>query len=176
MTQTLPSETWPAIANVRSVQYLCGPLNDLTDDRTPPDGLPARKLAHVQARADQFLNQYATILWPKSGLPSDPTVFDRSLLVSQYVRANINFSDRYVISAAETWRFRIEPWNSGFSNLFLAGDWTRNGIDAGCVESAATSGRQAARALLLEDYTLPGENWEVRRDYDAWLASHKPKS
>ena len=30
----------------------------------------------------------------------------------------------------------------------LAGDWTRNGIDGGCVEAAVASGQQAAAALI----------------------------
>ena len=33
-------------------------------------------------------------------------------------------------------------------DLALAGDWTHVGLDAGCVESAATSGLMAARAVM----------------------------
>ena len=42
---------------------------------------------------------------------------------------------------------RLWPNESGFENLFLAGDWTRNGIDGGSVEAAVTSGMLAARAI-----------------------------
>jgi uncharacterized protein with NAD-binding domain and iron-sulfur cluster len=36
---------------------------------------------------------------------------------------------------------------SGLANLYLAGDWLRTGIDAGCVEAAVMGGMQASRAL-----------------------------
>ena len=37
---------------------------------------------------------------------------------------------------------------SGYDNLFLAGDWTDNGLNAGCIEAATLSGLQAANAIL----------------------------
>jgi uncharacterized protein with NAD-binding domain and iron-sulfur cluster len=37
---------------------------------------------------------------------------------------------------------------SGYDNLVLAGDWTDNGLNAGCIEAATLSGLQAANALL----------------------------
>jgi hypothetical protein len=37
-----------------------------------------------------------------------------------------------------------------YSNLFLAGDWIRNGMDIPCMEGAARSGRMAARAVQEE--------------------------
>jgi hypothetical protein len=40
----------------------------------------------------------------------------------------------------------------------LAGDWTKNGIDGGCVEAAATSGIQAARALTGAERPVIGED------------------
>ena len=36
---------------------------------------------------------------------------------------------------------------SGYDNLFLAGDWTDSGINAGCIEAAVLSGLQAANAV-----------------------------
>lgn len=36
---------------------------------------------------------------------------------------------------------------SGFSNLFLAGDWTLNGLNSGCAEGAAISGARCAQAV-----------------------------
>ena len=43
---------------------------------------------------------------------------------------------------------RLEPGESGFENLVLAGDWTHSGIDGGCVEAAVISGERAAEALV----------------------------
>jgi uncharacterized protein with NAD-binding domain and iron-sulfur cluster len=42
---------------------------------------------------------------------------------------------------------RISPDDTGFANLSVAGDWVRNGIDCGCVESAVTGGLVAAQSV-----------------------------
>jgi len=44
------------------------------------------------------------------------------------------------------------------SNLVLAGDWTDNGFNAGCLEAAITSGRMAARAVIGGQYPIYGED------------------
>jgi hypothetical protein len=40
----------------------------------------------------------------------------------------------------------------------LAGDWTKNGVDGGCVEAAAISGMQAARGLVGVERPITGES------------------
>jgi len=45
----------------------------------------------------------------------------------------------------------------GFLNLYIAGDWTLNGFNAGCVEAAVTSGLMACRALCGSPKTIVGE-------------------
>ena len=78
-------------------------------------------------------------------------------LDSQFWRANIDPSDRYVQSLPGTDRLRLRADRSGYANLFLAGDWTDNGLNAGCIEAAVLSGLQAANAVLgrpLRDRTL----------------------
>ena len=70
-------------------------------------------------------------------------------LAAQYLRANFVPTERYVLSPA-----RIDGPPSGvrrtgattgraapdrFPNLFLAGDWTLNGVNGGCVEAATMS-------------------------------------
>jgi predicted NAD/FAD-dependent oxidoreductase len=42
---------------------------------------------------------------------------------------------------------RLTSAGSGLANLFLAGDWLRTGLDAGCVEAAVMGGMQASRAI-----------------------------
>jgi hypothetical protein len=71
-----------------------------------------------------------------------------SALATQYVAANVDPSDRYVQCAPGTDRVRLRADESGFDNLFLAGDWTDNGLNAGCIEAATLSGLQAANAVL----------------------------
>jgi hypothetical protein len=69
-------------------------------------------------------------------------------LDSQFWVANVDPSDRYVQSVAGTDRFRLRPDESGYDNLFLTGDWTDCGMNAGCIEAAVLSGLQAANAVL----------------------------
>ena len=42
---------------------------------------------------------------------------------------------------------RLAPGASGFENLTLAGDWTRNGLNVGCVEATVMSAELAAAAI-----------------------------
>lgn len=114
----------------------------------------------MTANALAFLKTEVRAVWPQATSPDDPNALDWRVLFDprnrtgparfegQYVRANIDPSERYVFARKGTCRYRLEPGRSGFGNLFLAGDWTRNGINAGCVESAARGGVLAAEALL----------------------------
>ena len=76
-------------------------------------------------------------------------VIDKACAIeSQYFRSNVDPSDRYVLSpAAKIGGTRLHPARSTFAHLWLAGDWTLTGINAGCAEAAITSGMLAARAL-----------------------------
>jgi hypothetical protein len=51
----------------------------------------------------------------------------------------------------------------GVANLYLAGDWTKNGLDAGCVEAAVTSGMLCSRAITGQPTEIAG--------IGGWLAS-----
>jgi hypothetical protein len=68
-------------------------------------------------------------------------------LQAQYVRANLDPSDRYVQSMPGTGRHRLAPGDTGVRSLVVAGDWTATGLDAGCLEAATRSGVLAARAV-----------------------------
>ena len=85
------------------------------------------------------------------GRPEGPERLD-----TQYWRANTDPSDRYVQSLPGTDRYRLAPGRTGFSNLVVAGDWTDNGLNAGCVEGATRSGRLAAEAVLEQLGQLEG--------------------
>jgi hypothetical protein len=67
-------------------------------------------------------------------------------VLDRYARINAAPSDRYVLDLPGTNRYRLEADTSGFSNLYLAGDWLFTGL-GGSVESAVIAGMQAARAL-----------------------------
>jgi hypothetical protein len=69
-------------------------------------------------------------------------------IASQFLTANVDPSDRYVQCTPGSDRYRLRADESGYDNLVLAGDWTDNGLNAGCIEAATLSGLQAANALL----------------------------
>ena len=89
-------------------------------------------------------------------------------VASRYTRANVHGSDRYTPNFAGTSQYRLPPGDSGFSNLTLAGDWTDNGLNCGCIEAAVMSGLQAARALGAPLADIPGETdeWLQRLTHD----------
>ena len=157
MTHLLPVEDWPAADPPRTIAYFCSVL----DTPAFPEGGPdvERERTAVRERARTFLDREVATLWPAA---VDAKGFRWSLLCdgaartaggperldSQYWRANIDPSDRYVQSLPGTDRYRLAPGRTGFANLAVAGDWTDNGLNAGCVEGATRSGRQAAEAVV----------------------------
>ena len=86
-----------------------------------------------------------------------------SRLDTQFWTANVDPSDRYVQSLPGTDHLRLRADESGFENLYLAGDWTNSGINAGCIEAAVLSGLRAANAVMGRslDADLVGSNMDV---------------
>jgi hypothetical protein len=96
--------------------------------------------------SDIWLHRDSKRWWPKN---FDPSIgaFNWDSVVDIYYRANINPSDRYVLSVSGSTSSRLVGYESGFSNLYLAGDWTVNGLNAGCVEAATMSGKIIGNVL-----------------------------
>lgn len=65
-------------------------------------------------------------------------------LECQYIRVNAVGPERYTQSPPRLLRSRLQPHDSGFSNLSLAGDWTDFGLNVGSFEGAVMSGMIAA--------------------------------
>ena len=157
MSQLIPREAFPA-GEVNSIGYFCGPLVDGPDHDAD--------LVAVKKEAIDFLSNNAKQIWPKAVGASG---FDWDVLVdegngqgaarfdAQYWRANTQGTERYVATRAGTVQYRLRSDDSGYTNMVLAGDWTRNGIDGGSVEAAFASGRMAARALCGSPSYVPGE-------------------
>ncbi|MBR0906609.1 NAD(P)-binding protein [Bradyrhizobium liaoningense] len=89
--------------------------------------------------------------YPEAGAAEGPDRLD-----FQYIRPNINPWERYVLSMPDTLQWRLWPDGSGISNLYLAGDWARTGLDMGCIEAAVMSGRATARAITGANMNIPG--------------------
>ena len=64
-----------------------------------------------------------------------------------HAQANYHGSERYTLSLPGSIARRISPLDRSIDNLVIAGDWTANGLDCGCVEAAVMSGMLAAHAI-----------------------------
>jgi uncharacterized protein with NAD-binding domain and iron-sulfur cluster len=168
MSQLIPAEAWPAEAGVKSIQYFCGVIEDRDTD--PPEDQSAVS-ARAKKNAINYLRHDAKEIWPSAFKRGR---FDWNILIdpydqagqrrfdSQFVRANFSKSERYVLSPAGSIEYRLKTNGTKYTNLFLAGDWTDCGGNAGCVECAVTSGMLAARAII-------GSQEKIRREDDMWL-------
>ncbi|WP_373634996.1 NAD(P)-binding protein [Yoonia sp. SS1-5] len=154
MTDLIGREDWDT-PGPTSIAYFCSPAHDAGIDKAPFPDL-------VKDWADNWLVQ----MWPdavKDGkfdmslLHAQGTNSDHEKFAYQYFRQNFYGSERYVLSVPGSVQYRLPPDGAGFQNLFLAGDWTRCGINAGCVEAATISGLGAARALTGADIEIVGE-------------------
>jgi uncharacterized protein with NAD-binding domain and iron-sulfur cluster len=165
MTHLLPRESWLPTDGTRSIGYFCGVLDDRAGET------PEQAAARVKENAIEFVEGDLAGLWPDA---TSGGAFDWSALVdraggagparfdSQYWRANVSPWERYVLTPAGSVEHRLPSGESGFANLKLAGDWTRTGIDGGCVEAAVISGMDAARAISGDPREVPGKS-------TAWL-------
>jgi uncharacterized protein with NAD-binding domain and iron-sulfur cluster len=168
-SQVLKVESWPDSDSPKSLTYFGGVMQDDPAQPPAPDpAYPPTQQAVARGIAIAFLNNNAAMFWPKAdpngdfkwevlvdlrnGGATGPQRFD-----SQFWKANIDPSERYVQSVVGSTAHRLKTDESGFSNLYLTGDWIKNGIDSGCMEATVMSGMQAARAICGVPSEIPGE-------------------
>jgi uncharacterized protein with NAD-binding domain and iron-sulfur cluster len=152
---TQPFGTWADMSFIREDQnasadahlsYLCGAW----PDRRPAAGeawadFVAREQATARALTDDWLKRnLERTLRLGLGRPAGPV----PVIDSVEIRLNLSASEGYVLSPPGSVAKRLDPSQAYFENLFVAGDWTRTGIDAGCYEAALISGRLAADAVI----------------------------
>lgn len=157
MPHLLDVEQWEEACRPATVGYFCSVLDAPHPGRVGDHAYAERWHARVRANAVRFLERDLGHLLP--GVWRDGS-FRWELLCgangrqgaaafdSQFWRANVDPSDRYVQSLPGTSAHRLRPDESGYDNLLLAGDWTDSGLNAGCIEAATVSGLQAANAVL----------------------------
>lgn len=163
MNQTLRHEAWPAERPPKTLAYVCGSW---------PDAPADKETARLQVKRDmkQWMDDYGARLLP--GADAEGGGFDWSELVHKdrgiYVRANVDPSDQYVLSESGSMASRLAPGDSGFANLFLAGDWVKNPLNSGCLESATLGGILASQAVLESSavsktaYVETDGDWSIR--------------
>lgn len=145
MSHLLPQEVWNQTEPPRNVAYFCGALPEGPLD--PADAAtPISALARAQQASDDWLDHRLGVLWP--AISNGTGGVHRTELADSYVRANVDPSERYVMSVAGSSSARLKANATGLNNLVLAGDWTDNGFNAGCVEAAFMGGLRAGNALL----------------------------
>jgi uncharacterized protein with NAD-binding domain and iron-sulfur cluster len=163
MRHLIEQERWAVAPG--AISYFCSAL---TSSEVPAayseSSYPRRRNEQVRRNAIDFLDNHIGQLWPNAvhhgggfrwELLMDPrekrarknAAASESRFDSQFWTANVNPSDRYVISVPGSPKYRISPLDNTYDNLTIAGDWTSCGLDSGCVESAVISGRLAAHAI-----------------------------
>ncbi len=167
MSHLLPMENWPGATKPKAIVYLTGTYYL---PAAPPslgqNDYPDNCLNDVKAATKSWIEQNLPTVWPNAvvggafnwNILHDPdAAVGAARLDAQYLRVNVEPSERYVLSPPGSTMLRPRSDQSGYDNLWLAGDWTLNGINGGSIEAAAMSGRRAARGLLNEDFIIPGE-------------------
>ncbi len=155
----------------RSLAYFCGVFpdaNNIPAPGTDPD-FPKRELKRAKDAIVDWMDDRRGALWP-AAVTGAPPRFRWDLLEApperlpgpgeldrQYVRVNIDPSERYVLAVPGSVGYRLWPDRSGLHNLYLAGDWVRSGVNAGCIEAAVIAGRMTARAITEADMTITGD-------------------
>ncbi len=167
MAHVIPEEAW--VRPPATALYFCGVLRDPPVPPADTDApYPHRRAEEVRENALAFLRNSGSALWPGAydatgafrwELLADPTAPEAAggppgeqnrgeqRFLSQYWRANVNPTDRYVLALPGSLKHRISPLDPTYDNLTIAGDWTDCGFNEGCTEAAVISGRLAAHAL-----------------------------
>jgi len=172
MSHLIPCEGWHSGSRPGreqyplNVAYYCGVMAD--DPPLPvtecgprarfPD--QAAENQRVEAIVKDFLLRKVGALFPEAN--PEPGQFRWEWLVdqrpvgaigadrlgAQYFRANVEPSERYVLSVPGSDQYRLPAHDDAeFTNLYLAGDWTDCGLNMGCIEAATMSGLLAGNAL-----------------------------
>jgi len=147
MSHLIPVESWEHGEGMKSISYF---VNTAPHPADPPPfsdpAYPDTQYALVRDNARQFVAAGLAGIMPQF-TAGDLWNFGGDAFESQFFHMNIDPSEMYVLCVPGSTQYRLAPGDSGFGNMVLAGDWTDNPINIGCVEGAATSGMLAARAI-----------------------------
>lgn len=168
MNQLLVREKeWAPGVEAKNVAYFCSaqPV-----DNFPPRPDPQFVTQHYEQAKLNGINHLKNDmywLWPEVATKG---TFDWSILLDtkgysgeqrfneQYWRSNVDPSERYVLSVANSSQYRLDTNDTLFTNLFITGDWIKTGLNAGCVEAATMAGMQTSRAISGHPAKIMGED------------------
>ena len=157
MPQLIDVERWPADDRPGSIAYFCGALQA----SWPPDGPPAptwpstgRTSAPTRSTSSSGSSRTSCRARRRDGSFRWDLLCGRDGHTGRARSTPSSASPTSIRPTAtcsarrEATRYRLRADESGYDNLVLAGDWTDNGLNAGCIEAATLSGLQAANAVL----------------------------
>lgn len=161
-------ENWPTGHTPGAMATVFGALAAPDVSPGPDDlGYPAAQQAAAEANAMLFMERDIGSLWPgATGLGNPLGMAWEKLMdlgnatgparfASQYVRANAGPNERYTMARAGGLAYRMAADGTGYSNLRIAGDWTRNGFLIGSVEGAIMGGLFACRSICGSPARIP---------------------
>jgi hypothetical protein len=172
-SHALERETWgtpPAC-----LLYFCDTLPATGPAPPPADTtFPARQLAGVIEGSKAWLDSFTGLVWPGAAAAGSPAIDYQLLadpagrsgdarLAAQYWRANVEPSERFVLSVTGSTKHRLAVDESGVDGLYLTGDWVRNGFNVGSLQSTIFAGLQCARAISGEPIEIVDEHFFVHR-------------
>lgn len=167
MNQLLCREDWQGGVDPKNVAYFCSAF---TQSIYPPQSehdFPVQMRAQAKQNAINHLTQDMHFLWPEV---ANAGSFSWSILTdpndnagekrfdAQYWRANVDPSERYVMSVKGSSQYRLDTQATAFDNLYITGDWINTGVNAGCVEAAVMAGMETSRAICGYPEKINGEH------------------
>lgn len=151
-TPCLLSEYWPQTDQPKTLSHLFGPL--FSTGRLPPQhDWNYSRVQFLQAYVSAGIWTHYTVgsLWPGASRPGYPLSLNGETLTALQVRANSGPDQMYTQVIPGTAKYRLEADQTGYSNLYVCGDWTKTELLTGCEEGAVISGINAAKAVLAKD-------------------------
>ena len=166
MSELIPHENWLAKFGTANIAYYCGAMPDFPTQEESD--------AYVKKSAKEMVVNGMPPLWKnlkdKNGNIHWEWLVDQqerkgeARFDGQFFRANWTKTERYTLSVKGSTQYRLKTNQSGYSNLFLVGDWIDNNFNSGCVEASVMSGMQASQAICGYPRHIVGD------DHQAWIA------
>lgn len=166
MDQLINKEDWHEVIEPKNVAYFCSAFTQ----EIYPDASHTQFQQECNDRVKENsifkLKQQMHPLWPNIAEQGE---FDWQALMdttnevgearfnSQYWRANVDPSERYVMSVVNSSQYRLPTDGTVFDNFYITGDWIKTGVNAGCVEAATMAGMATSRAICGYPETISGE-------------------